>query len=263
MSDQTPDGYDDDGAEQDSTHSVENDNARSSGGSEGLRKRGLLIGLAAVVAIGVVAGGVVWLNNGKDTGDSRAFKRENVSSIVSKFPEGTQVIKGERTMDRSDVGSISTGDDFAIVTPTNCQGKQKVDRSRLVGATANTVNASIKGVLYVVTAQEIPSGNAPRVRKDKDCERMSISYPDGSYNIVSPAEGPRIDGFDVEGARSVTRTSAEETVDNFVFTAWMDDYHAVVVTASSDPTYKPQANPIDPKMAKELLTEAVRLVTTG
>ncbi|TWS20367.1 hypothetical protein FK529_03140 [Tsukamurella asaccharolytica] len=192
---------------------------------------------------------------------SATFTPQKVESIVSKFPVGTHVAKSEKTLGQADVTALAASDE-AVVTPSTCQGKQKFNSQRLLGAKISTVNAQIEGVRYSINAQQIPSSNASRTPRDQACERMSLAYGDGSYSIISPAESPKVAGVDTVATRTTTRTVAKETVDNFTFAAWTDDYHAVVVLATSDPSYKPQANPIDPTFAKELLSEAVRLVTT-
>ncbi|CAM4031172.1 DUF5642 domain-containing protein [Tsukamurella strandjordii] len=234
-------------------------------GSKPKRKTWLAVGCAAAAVVVVVGGGTIWWSTTRDKDEKpTSFDLGRIDSVVSKLPVGTQVIKGpKKTFSADDVRGLNAGNDSIKARPSACQDTKKVNTDRLIGATAQTVSAFDKGVRYIVTAEVIPSKNGKRTRPDgAACATVSYEFPDGGASIATtPRDKPEIANAEVEATRTVARTGQNETIDSYTFVAWVDDFHAVVVQAASDPTYKPQASPIDPTLAKQLLVEGVKLVT--
>lgn len=266
MSDESPSGSEDDtvqfGRATDSQPTAADERTDDHQGATGSKRKWIPWAAAGlVVAVGVAGGVAWWANSSDDGGEHGDFDAQRIDQVVAKFPEGTHVVKGEKTFLESDVRDLNAGRESIKVRPAACENSRKLNTARLVGAYAKTVSAYDKGVQYVVTAEVIPPSNGKRTRPDPACDTVSYQFPDGSTSIASTPEKPKVAEAEVESTRSVTRTADNQSIDDYSFVAWIDDYHAVVVRATSDPSYKPQANPVDPALAKQLLVEGVRLVT--
>lgn len=218
----------------------------------------------SVIAL-LLGGGLIgaWLQGrlGSDSHDP-AFDPSKVSEVQSVFPKDAVVrVWDKRIFTAQDAAAADAANAKGVtVSPERCRSSMLLSMDRAVGSQIYTVGANLKGVIYSVNAQVIPDSNPARQRPDQNCKRTVITHSDGTFSIYTPVEIPRIDGVEVEGFRTVSRTPKGETVDSYTFKAWIDDYRVVLVNSVSDPRYNPPSNPIDPALSKNLLESAVNSV---
>ncbi|WGI34403.1 DUF5642 family protein [Mycolicibacterium aubagnense] len=213
--------------------------------------RGLLAAAVISLTAAAVVGGVYWL---RDTSSDRGIDPSRVVQIVQKLPAGYESRSGQRVINQVTVDSFKTPKP-GEVRPASC-AKQQTEG--ILGETVYGVNAYGKGLFYVISAQQLPSGGGPHQDSAVDCSYMSVTFPDG-YAITTPADVPQIAGLKVEATHTVSKRGGR-VIDNYYYKTWLDGFHAVTLIVNSDPSVTPSSSPIDPALAKEIFTESVALV---
>ncbi|BBX83742.1 DUF5642 family protein [Mycolicibacterium aubagnense] len=176
------------------------------------------------------------------------------SADRSEAPAGYESRSGQRVINQVTVDSFKTPKP-GEVRPASC-AKQQTEG--ILGETVYGVNAYGKGLFYVISAQQLPSGGGPHQDSAVDCSYMSVTFPDG-YAITTPADVPQIAGLKVEATHTVSKRGGR-VIDNYYYKTWLDGFHAVTLIVNSDPSVTPSSSPIDPALAKEIFTESVALV---
>lgn len=206
---------------------------------------------ALVTALGATA--VYLLREPADSGIDSA----RISQIRESFPDGFEFRDGQRTVNLATIESMNRPPE-GQVRPLACARQQAERKDVLLGATVHGVNAYGHGLLYVISAQDLPPANKPHQDAPVDCSYTNTTFPDG-YSITTPAESPDIPGLKVQGFHTATKRSGTVT-DTYQYKTWIDGHHAVTLIVNSDPAANPPSNPVDPTLARQLFADSVALV---
>lgn len=217
-----------------------------------LGRASLAVGCAALAAV-IGAGAVYLLHEPADTGVDSA----RIPQIRQSFPAGFEFREGQRTVNLATINSMNKPPE-GKVRPVACAAQQAEGNDILLGATVHGVNAYGHGLLYVISAQDLPPSSKPHQDAPVDCSYTNTTFPDG-YAITTPAESPDVSGLKVEGFHTVTKRSGAVT-DTYQYKTWIDGHHAVTLIVNSDPAANPPSNPVDPTLARQLFAESVVLV---
>ncbi|QPG67705.1 DUF5642 family protein [Mycolicibacterium mucogenicum] len=145
--------------------------------------------------------------------------------------------------------------------PNHCEFIDQTVGPDSIGATFITFTAEGKGTTYTVSAQRT---SIAQPAPSENCDYAQINKPGRFQSLVTPADLPRIPKGSTKNstARHIVSISEPQklVIDQYRYMTWLDDNSAVSVVVVSNPFAVPASNPIDPKFAQDVLSDAVAVL---
>jgi Domain of unknown function (DUF5642) len=217
--------------------------------------------LAGLLVIQTVAGGLLLVHGAPSPhrGDTAGYDIDigRLAELRNTLPAGYSVdVQSPHLLDQRAVDQAVADARAVSATPPECATPTDVS----VGTAVTAVAASGTGPGFIVTATQSPQPGAEAPVPDT-CRNFTTERPDGTMTVAQTIAGPPIADATTRGTHSTvaveeTRTGEMHAVDQYVYTARLDDRHVVSVTSSANPRDSGSAG----AQAARLLADAVGVI---
>ncbi|AQT79568.1 hypothetical protein B1R94_10220 [Mycolicibacterium litorale] len=175
-------------------------------------------------------------------------------------PEFTTEVRPLHTISQEDVDKVSDGLKALTITPPECQPPSE-SVGQTVGATVASLSVTSQQYGFVVNATETPQASAAPAPVAANCRSVTAVAPDGAVSQTTVITAPRIDDATTTATHSIqtvddAATGKTHAVDQYLYSARLDDRHIVTVTSFADPPNSKAAS----EEAQRLLIDVVNSI---
>lgn len=184
-----------------------------------------------------------------------------VAQLRDRLPPGfTAEVRPTQTISQRNIDDVAAGLKLLTVDPPECL-QQAADISQTEGATIAALAVHNEQFGFVINAAQILHPTVVPSPMPDTCRDFTAVRPDGSVSQTRVIPAPHIADATTSATHSIQTvddpaTGKTHAVDQYLYSAWLDDSHLVTVTSLASPTDSTAAA----QQAQQLLIDAVDVV---